>query len=165
MTTEKVAEITAEIEAAEARVFMFDEYKQVVENYILQLESIALDIEKIDPSDKAFDWASSENTMNNFKMTLYNLSPKEFVDTGITFNLDNQYATQQSKLFFDDTNKILDRVLSGIVTKFSNLPDLIALNQDVATLIGNIKNSASVVDTEIGNLNAYISEKRALINQ
>lgn len=34
---------------------MFEEYEQIVNNYKTQLESIASEINSIDPSDKEFD--------------------------------------------------------------------------------------------------------------
>lgn len=165
LTTEKVDMIKADIAAVEQRVFMFEEYEQIVNNYKIQLESIASEINSIDPSNKEFDWVAAVNRISNFKMTLYNLPPKEFLDNGKIFDLDNQYMTQKSKYFYDRLNQLLDETTIGLETKFGQLTELIRLEQEIPLVKDEIQSSINDIKSEIGKLNAYIQEQKALINQ
>ena len=165
LTAEKVDLIKADIAAVEKRVFMFEEYEQVVNNYKIHLESIASEINSIDPSDKEFDWVEAVNRIANLKMTLYNLPPKEFLDDGKVYDLDHQYATQKSKYFYDRLNQILDETTLGLEGKFEQLTELIRLEQEIPLIKDEIQSSINEIKSEIGKLNAYIQEQKALINQ
>lgn len=98
-------------------------------------------------------------------MTLYNLPPKEFLDDGKVYDLDHQYTTQKSKYFYDRLNQILDETTLGLESKFSQLAELIRLEQEIPLIKDEIQSSINETKSEIGKLNAYIQEQKALINQ
>lgn len=165
LTTEKVEEIKAEIGLTQTRIFLFEEYKKTLDNYASQLTLISADISVIDPTNSGFDWSTSINNFNNYKLGLYNLAPQTFEDNGKVFDLGNDYMANHSQNFYNQMTKLLDGTLLGLSEEFSTVADLVNLGQSATSLRDDISGSLVSVDEEITKLNLYIQELNLQINQ